>query len=169
MRRERARPGTPRGLLKPYPGSPYLGRPPLETPALTTDGVLLEEGQVLLVRRGRPPWKGRWALPGGFVEIGEDCESAVARELREETGLRVRPVRLVGVYSDPRRDPRGHIVTVAYLVRSRGGRPKGGDDAAEARWFPLSRLPLLAADHARILRDARRAAAAPNTTPTRKP
>ncbi|MDE1820408.1 MAG: NUDIX hydrolase [Euryarchaeota archaeon] len=142
--------------MKPYPLSPYADRPPLETPALTVDGLLFARGRILLVQRGRPPWKGRWALPGGFVEIGETCERAVAREFQEETSVHVRPTGLVGVYSDPGRDPRGHMVTVAFRVARVGGTPLGGDDAAEARWFSLAHLPPLAADHARIIRDALR-------------
>lgn len=164
MSREARRRPSAVGFLKPKRTSPYRNRPPLLTPALTVDGVLIEGKTVLLVRRGRPPWKGRWALPGGFVEIGESCEQAVVREYREETGLAVRPVRLLGVYSDPRRDPRGHIVTVAFLLRRRKGGPReirGGDDASDARWSPLRRPPPLAADHAQILRDARRTHRAP--------
>ncbi len=153
-RRRTKGPTGPRGYLRPYPGSPYLHLRPLETPALTVDGVLIARGKVLLVRRGRPPWQGMWALPGGFVEIGESCESAVVREVEEETGLRTVVEGLTGVYSDPSRDPRGHIVTVAFHVRRVSGKVLGGDDAAEAQWFPLDALPRFAADHARILREA---------------
>lgn len=159
MSRDARRRPSPVGFLKPKRTSPYRDRPPLLTPALTVDGVLIEEGKVLLVRRGRPPWKGRWALPGGFVEIGESCEHAVVRECQEETRISVHPIGLVGVYSDPHRDPRGHLVTVAFLVRRLKGGPRearGGDDAADAQWFPVRRPPPLAADHAQILRDARR-------------
>lgn len=114
----------------------------------------IEGGRVLLVRRGRPPFRGRWALPGGFVEGDEPVEAAVARELLEETGLAARPVRLVGVYSGPGRDPRGPTVSVAYRMAGVIGAPSGGDDAAAAAWVSIRRHPPLAFDHARILNDA---------------
>lgn len=127
-------------------------------PALTVDGILLKGREVLLIRRGREPLKGAWAIPGGFVEVGESCEDAVRRELVEETGLRGDIVHLLGVYSAPGRDPRGHTVTVAYVLKVSGivDVGQGGDDADEARWFDLGRLPGLAFDHARILEDALR-------------
>ncbi len=128
-------------------------------PAVTVDAVWLDRGRVLLVRRGRPPAEGRWALPGGFVEYGETVEAAVARELREETGLRARPVRLVGVYSGPDRDPRRHTLTIAFEMHGRIGPPRGGDDASQAEWVPFSRARDLAFDHGRILADARGAPA----------
>lgn len=125
-------------------------------PALTTDAVWIHRGQILLVRRGRPPFRGRWALPGGFVEPQETVEQAVARELHEETGLRGRAGRLVGVYSGPDRDPRKPTTTVAYLMRGRPGRPTAGDDAAGAAWLPVRAARPLAFDHERIVRDALR-------------
>jgi len=118
------------------------------------DAVWIHAGRVLLVRRGRPPFRGRWALPGGFVEGHESVEAAVARELLEETGLRARPRRLVGVYSGPGRDPRGPTVSLAYEMQGRAGPPTGGDDAAEARWVPVRPRPRLAFDHDRIVEDA---------------
>ena len=123
-------------------------------PSLTVDGVLLQRGRLLLIKRGREPFMGRWALPGGFVEHGETVEKAVAREFREETGMAAKPVALVGVYSDPGRDPRGHTVAVAFLLGEPSGKAKGGDDASEARWHRLDRLPELAFDHADIIADA---------------
>ncbi len=123
-------------------------------PALTVDGILIEDGNILLVKRRNPPFQGKWALPGGFVEYGERTEAAVVREVQEETGLKTEIVGLVGVYSDPERDPRGHTVSVVYVLRRIGGKTKGGDDAAEARFFPLDELPELAFDHAEIIDDA---------------
>ena len=124
------------------------------SPALAVDGVLFFRGKVLLVRRDRPPFEGSWALPGGFVELGEPAERAVLRELREETGMRAEVDRLVGFYSDPGRDPRGHVASAVYLLRGARGTPRGGDDAREAAWWPIDRRPSLAFDHERILDEA---------------
>lgn len=131
-------------------------RPAYENPALTVDAVWLRSGKVLLVRRGRPPYRGYWAFPGGFVELRETVEEAVVRELQEETGLAGRPVALVGVYSGPDRDPRKPTTTVAFLMGGRGGEPRAQSDAALAAWVPLVEAHPLAFDHGRILEDARR-------------
>ena len=125
-----------------------------QNPALTTDAVWIRSGKVLLVRRGKPPFRGMWAFPGGFVEQRETVEATVVRELKEETGLTGRPWKLIGVYSGPDRDPRKPSTSVAFLMRGTGGRPTGGDDAASAAWVSLSEARPLAFDHARILRDA---------------
>ncbi len=125
-------------------------------PALAVDSVWFSRGRVLLVRRGRPPFRGEWALPGGFVEYRETVESAVVRELREETGLAARPVRLVGVYSGPNRDPRHPTTSVVFRMSGRYAVPHGGDDAREAAWVPVEEVGRLAFDHAKILADARR-------------
>jgi 8-oxo-dGTP diphosphatase len=125
------------------------------TPALTVDAVIRDEGgRLLLIRRGRPPFEGRWALPGGFVEIGETTQAACAREAKEETGLEVEIVRLHGVYSDPKRDPRGHTVAVVYHCRPIAGALAAGDDAAQARWFAPAEIATLelAFDHSSIIR-----------------
>jgi 8-oxo-dGTP diphosphatase len=132
---------------------PYRNK---KLPRLTVDTLVRDrKGQVLLVRRGRPPFKGRWGLPGGFCEWKETTEDCGARETLEETGVRVKIGRLLGVYSRPDRDPRGHNVTVLYEGRPLGGKAQGGDDAAEARWFTPRELKKLsyAFDHARIIRE----------------
>ena len=124
------------------------------SPVPTVDVVLLLPGdRVVLVERRNPP-RG-WALPGGFVDEGETLEAAAVREAREETGLEVRLLDLVGCYSDPRRDPRRHTITAAFLGAAEG-EPRGGDDAAQARAFSWTSLPPLCFDHAEILADARR-------------
>lgn len=123
-------------------------------PWVTADGIVVIEDQIVLIKRGREPFKGMHALPGGIVEYGETVEECVVREFEEETGLRTRVLDLVGVYSAADRDPRGHFITVAFNLQPIGGTLRGGDDAADAGLFPLDRLPQLAADHLRILTDA---------------
>ncbi len=129
-----------------------------KTPALTTDCVIFDpQGRVLLIRRGHPPYEGAYALPGGFVEIGETVESACRREVAEETGIEVGELHLVGVYSDPARDPRGHTVSVAYATElAAAAVPRSGSDAASAEWVANWRAQDLAFDHAKILHDAER-------------
>ncbi len=124
-------------------------------PSPTVDVVISLPGdRVVLVRRKNPP--PGWALPGGFVDEGETVETAAVREAREETGLEVGLVDLLGVYSDPRRDPRRHTLSAVFLGRAAGD-PVGADDADEARAFRWDALPSpLAFDHAEILADARR-------------
>jgi 8-oxo-dGTP diphosphatase len=127
------------------------------TPALTVDCVVVDgEGRLLLIRRGNPPFKGKYALPGGFVDVGETVEDACRRELMEETGVKAGRLTLIGVYSDPHRDPRGHTCSLAFLSRVARAVPKAGDDAAAAEWVKgWSKLDL-AFDHAKIVSDARR-------------
>ncbi|HEY3829658.1 MAG TPA: NUDIX hydrolase [Solirubrobacteraceae bacterium] len=127
---------------------------------LTVDVVVLtaEAGtlRILLIQRGNPPFEGGWALPGGFVEEGEQVAAAASRELAEETGLRLGALELLGVYDTPGRDPRGWTVSVVYLARVQGASEViGADDASEARWFDVEELPELAFDHALIVADAR--------------
>jgi len=128
-----------------------------KNPALAADAVVFDRhGRLLLIRRKNPPFKGRYALPGGFVEYGESAERAVLRELHEETGLKVKSPRLIGVYSNPRRDPRGHVVSIAYLVLVGTPEPKGGSDAISAEFVDNWRGKKLAFDHAQIVADALR-------------
>ena len=128
-----------------------------KTPALTVDCVVIDRQQrLLVVQRKHPPFKGKYALPGGFVDVGETVEDACRRELMEETGVRVRKLQLLGVYSDPKRDPRGHTCSVAYLARIQNATPTAGDDAAAAEWIQNWAKAPMAFDHARILADARR-------------
>jgi 8-oxo-dGTP diphosphatase len=124
------------------------------SPALTVDGILIKDSALLLVQRKNPPFQGTWALPGGFVDYGEKTEEAMIREMSEETGLKITICSLLGVYSDPHRDPRGHTVTVAYLVERVGGTLNAGDDAKDVKFFKRDKLPPLAFDHASIVKDA---------------
>jgi 8-oxo-dGTP diphosphatase len=127
------------------------------TPLLAVDCVAFGEGgQVLLIRRKHPPFQGHYALPGGFVEIGETVEDAARRELEEETGVKAGRLRLVGVYSDPKRDPRGHTCSVVFLAAAPRAKPAAGDDAAAAEWVKDWTKVDLAFDHAEILADARK-------------
>jgi len=129
------------------------------TPLLTVDCVVFNPlGEVLLIERKNPPFQGEFALPGGFVDVGETVEDACRRELMEETGVTAGELTLVGVYSDPERDPRGHTASVVFMTRVQSRTVQAGDDAAAAQWVgDWRRLPL-AFDHAKILSDAARMA-----------
>lgn len=132
---------------------PHCGKPiPQRYPVPTVDVVLYAPNRgVLLIERRSPPHG--WALPGGFVDAGETVEQAAVREAREETGLEVELTGLLGVYSDPRRDPRQHTLSVVFLACARDlAKLKAGDDAARAEFFPREGLPqALAFDHDVIL------------------
>ena len=117
------------------------------------DMVLIENDKILLVKRAFDPFKGEWAVPGGRIEDDEDAIACLKREMKEETGLDVEPTKFTGLYSDPKRDPR-KVIAAAYLVKRVGGEVKAGDDAAEAKWFDLDKLPKLCADHYKIVEDA---------------
>jgi 8-oxo-dGTP diphosphatase len=121
-------------------------------PTPTVDCIIELPGErIVLIRRAKPPLG--WALPGGFVDEGESFDAAAAREAREETGLEVKLVEQFFTYSDPKRDPRKHMVSTVYIATA-DGEPKGADDAAEARTFPLDALPKdLCFDHGTILSD----------------
>ncbi|MBK8816214.1 MAG: NUDIX hydrolase [Methylococcaceae bacterium] len=126
-----------------------------ETPALAAD-IIIElidyPGRpIVLIERAFPPYG--WAIPGGFVDIGERVEIAAFREAKEEVSLNVKLIALLGIYSDPSRDHRGHTVTACYVAEA-NGTPKAADDAKNCRIFNLDALPeLLAFDHAKVLED----------------
>jgi 8-oxo-dGTP diphosphatase len=127
-------------------------------PAVTTDCVIFgfdgERLQVLLIERGIDPFKGKWAFPGGFIKMDESAEEGALRELREETGLDNAYIEQFHAFSEPNRDPRERVITIAYLALVRLQEVKAGDDAAAARWFPIDEIPSLAFDHDHILRIA---------------
>lgn len=130
-------------------------------PAVTADCVVFandaKEGlSVLLVERGREPYKGCWAFPGGFLQMDETAEECALRELKEETGFDavVELLEQLGCFSDVDRDPRGRVITIAYYALVKRGAVKGGDDARRARWFRIDEIPALAFDHGRILHAA---------------
>ncbi len=129
---------------------------PQRHPWVTVDGLLLQDGKLVAVVRRSPPFQGQPALPGGFVELGETAETAVVREVREETGLETRILRMVGVYSDPSRDPRGHTVTVAFALERTGGELRAASDAKDIVLLEPDDLPAMAFDHAKIVADWRK-------------
>jgi 8-oxo-dGTP diphosphatase len=115
----------------------------------------MKDRSIVLVKRLYPPFKGQWALPGGFVEYGETVEAAAIREAKEETGIDVNLIKIVGVYSAPNRDPRGHIVSICFIGREMSGELRPDTDAKEAISFQASSLPKkLAFDHEQMLADA---------------
>ena len=127
-------------------------------PSVTTDCVIFgfdgTKLRVLLVERGIEPFKGSWAFPGGFLQMDEPAEAGALRELQEETGLQGAYIKQFHTFSDPKRDPRERVLTIAYYALVRIQEVKGGDDAAKAEWFALDDVPSLAFDHDLILRMA---------------
>lgn len=128
--------------------------------AVTVDSVIFCKTEttfkVLLIQRKNDPFKDDWALPGGFLEEDEDLESGAKRELKEETGVEVESLEQVRAFGTPGRDPRGPTVTIAFLSRIYCEEDlKPADDAKDARWFEINKLPELAFDHAEIIKTAR--------------
>ena len=129
-----------------------------EHPAVTTDCVIFTyedwKLKVLLVKRGGEPYKGEWALPGGFLRGDETAREGALRELKEETALEASAIGELGVFSKPDRDPRERVITIAFYALVKPSKVQGGDDADEAAWFPIDDLPQLAFDHADIIHSA---------------
>lgn len=128
-------------------------------PSVTVDVVIIalrgEELHVLLIKRDIAPFRGRWAIPGGFVHLGESLEAAARRELREETGVADVYLEQLYTFGDPGRDPRGRVISVAYVALLPAPLAvEAGSDAREVRWWPLNALPALAFDHEKILQYA---------------
>jgi 8-oxo-dGTP diphosphatase len=131
--------------------------PDPKRPSLTVDAIIEYPGdRVVLIKRGFPPFKGLWALPGGFVDYGETVESACLREVMEECSIAVGISEIFGAYSEPGRDPRRHTVSIVFKTKYLSGELKGSDDAAQARLFSRDELQNLelAFDHCEILHDA---------------
>ena len=128
----------------------------IKNPLLTVDTVITQNNSVVLIMRKNPPFKGSWALPGGFVEYGETVEMAAIRETKEETGLDIELDGIVGVYSDPNRDPRGHIISICFLGHKIGGELAADTDAADIQCMGIDEVSEteLAFDHHKILEDA---------------
>ena len=124
------------------------------TPLLTVDAIIIYQGKLVLIKRNNQPYQDMFALPGGFVEVGETVEAGAVRESKEETGLDVSLLKLLGVYSDPSRDPRGHTVSVCFLAMG-SGNLKAGSDAKETGLFGIDEIPELAFDHNKIIEDSR--------------
>ena len=126
-------------------------------PVPTVDAIMQQGSKILMIRRKKEPFRDNLALPGGFVSEGETAEDAVRREVREETSLEIEPIAILGVYSDPARDPRGHILTVVFVTIVVGGKEEASDDAAGLEWIELADLEKIrdriAFDHVRILED----------------
>lgn len=128
-------------------------------PLICTDGIVVHERHVLLVRRQIDPFKGYWTLPGGHIDYGESSEEAVQREVLEETGIVTQVIGLIDVFSKPDRDPMGHIISIVYLLKfdEKSHEVVGFDlnEVRDVRWFPIHRLPdHLGFDHAEMIRAA---------------
>ncbi|MBR5199644.1 MAG: NUDIX hydrolase [Bacteroidales bacterium] len=132
-------------------------------PSVTVDCVIFckeaDALKVLLIERKFPPYKGCWALPGGFMNMDEDAETAAKRELQEETGVVVEQLKQCGAFTDVDRDPRERVVTIAYYALIEKTDTKAADDAKKAEWLPIDSLPPLAFDHDKILQAALKAIA----------
>jgi 8-oxo-dGTP diphosphatase len=124
-----------------------------ESPSVMVDAIVERDDKLLLVKRKKDPFKGSLSFPGGKVDIGEKVEDAVKRELREETSLEIKLTDILGVYSDPARDPRGHRISVTFIARIISGEAKAADDAQSIEWLPLNDQRNLAFDHNKILKD----------------
>jgi 8-oxo-dGTP diphosphatase len=128
----------------------------IKTPYLAIDAVVIKNKKILLMKRRNEPFKDYWAIPGGFVERGETLKEAVKREALEETGLEVSPKKIIGVYDDPKRDSRGHVIALAFLCTPKGGklRPQP-EEVSDVKFFSVQEIRKLkiAFDHRKIIKD----------------
>jgi 8-oxo-dGTP diphosphatase len=131
-------------------------------PTPTIDMIIVEnsneKNRILLIKRGNDPFKGYLSLPGGFINYGEKAEDALRREAKEELSIKVEPIGILGVYSDPNRDPRGHIMSITFITKIIDGIIKSNYDAAKYIWVDLNSIEKmeLAFDHLQIIKDFRR-------------
>lgn len=128
----------------------------MESISVAVDIAIFAQGKVLLVQRKNEPFQGKWALPGGFVDVDEDLQEAAKRELQEETGIET-DLKQVRTFGKPKRDPRGRVVSVLYMGDLESAvEPSAASDAIEAKWFDLNELPELAFDHDGMVATAKR-------------
>ncbi len=128
-------------------------------PAVAVDVIVEKDEKLLLIKRRNDPFKGLLAIPGGFVNEGEKVEDTAVREMLEETNLNIEPINILGAYSDPKRDPRGHVITIAFIGKIIGGEVKAGDDADDFEWISYEELKdkhvVRTFDHNKIMEDYR--------------
>ncbi|MDQ5868749.1 MAG: NUDIX hydrolase [Thermoproteota archaeon] len=128
-------------------------------PAVAVDVIVEKDEKLLLIKRRNDPFKGLLAIPGGFVNEGERVEDTAVREMLEETNLNIEPINILGAYSDPKRDPRGHVITIAFIGKIIGGEVKAGDDADDFEWISYEELKdkhvVRTFDHNKIMEDYR--------------
>jgi 8-oxo-dGTP diphosphatase len=127
----------------------------IENLSIMVDAIVEKDSKILLVTRKKDPFKGSRSFPGGKVDVGEKVEDAVKRELREETNLDIEPKDILGVYSDPTRDPRGHRISITFIAKISGGEERAADDAEKVEWVSFDDQIDLAFDHNKILSDYR--------------
>ena len=130
-----------------------LGEKKYYNPALAANAIIQKNNSILLVKRSIEPFKGLWSLPGGFIEYDETVEESLTREIEEETGLKIKPLKVIGVFSHPLRSPVKHVITICYESIIVGGELKACSESAEVKFFPIDNLPKLAFDHEKILRN----------------
>lgn len=128
---------------------PHCGR--YKNRRIAVDALIIQNNQILLIKRRVEPFKDFWALPGGGIDFDETAEEALQNEVIEETGLTLISSKFLQIYTDPKRDPK-QVITLSYYVETEG-EPKAGDDAKEYKWFDLSDLPELGFDHGQIIED----------------
>lgn len=122
---------------------------------VAADVIVEDKGKILIIKRGAEPYKGMPSLPGGRHKEGEKIEETAMREIKEETGLDIELTDILGVYSDPNRDPRWHTMSVVFIARVKNGEAKAGDDAASVEWIEANKIELdqLAFDHGKVIKD----------------
>jgi len=126
-----------------------------KNPTLTVDIIIQDNNHIVLVKRGLSPYKGKLAIPGGHIEYGETIEHAATREAEEETSVKAKLKHILGVYSDPDRDPCGHSISTVFIAEAAEGKPHAGSDAAKVDWYNIDEIDTsnMAFDHGKIIED----------------